>query len=323
MKAFDYAVAHNEAGIAAALQKGYHILAGGVDLLDRLKAGIEPAERVVSINALEAYRRVKPIDDGLEVGALVTLQAMAEDEQVRAVVPLLATVAAGTASPQVRARATLGGNLLQRPRCGYYRSAAFHCLKKGGHRCFAWDGENGLHSIFAGGACRITHPSSLAPVVVALRAELRAHDGQDTVRHLAGDFFVNTDEQLLRENVLPAEQWLTSLWFPPGNVLVGHVEIKPRAVYDWPIASCVVAFSDNGWRVVLGHVAPLPWRARAAEELLGTRAEVDDDLAAVAAAAAVADAEPMRDNGYRVRVAQAAVRRALLQACGRPAEGLA
>lgn len=322
MKPFDYAVARNPAGLAAALSKGYTLQAGGIDVLDRLKTGIEPGDRIVSMAALEEYRRIHVHEDILEIGALTTLQTLAEDVQVQTHARLLAAVAGTTASAQIRARATLGGNLMQRPRCGYFRSAAFNCLKKGGHQCFVWSGENALHSIFGGGPCRITHPSSLAPVCVALQATFQASDGEKTVSYAADTFFKNTDEDLLQENVLPKDHWLKAVHIPLTALQAGHHEIKPRAHYDWPEASCAAVRHPDGWRIVLGHVAPLPWRARRAEEWLADRTIRDADEAQEAAALAVVDAQPMRDNGYRVKLAQAAVRRALLQAGGHSPEGL-
>ncbi len=322
MKAFDYAVARNPAGLAAALKAGYTLQAGGIDLIDLLKTGVEPSDRIVSMAALDEYRQIEVTKDDLRIGALVTLQTLAEDESVRTHAPLVAAVAGSTASAQVRARATLGGNCLQRPRCGYFRSAAFMCLKKGGHQCFAWEGENALHSIFGGGPCRITHPSSLAPVLVALQATFQADNGSEATAYAADDFFRNTDQNLSQEHNLASDQWLTSVHIPLTAQQAGHVEIKPRAHYDWPEASCAAVRTAAGWRIVLGHVAPLPWRARQAEAWLGDRTLQDPAEAREAAALAVADAEPMRDNGYRVRLAQAAVRRALLQAGGHPAEGL-
>lgn len=318
MKPFDYAIAENRAGALAALQQGYRVLAGGIDLADLLKEGVEPHERFVSIDALADLSAIARTEGGgLRLGARATLADIAAFPDMARLFPALAEAAATTASPEIRARATLAGNLLQRPRCWYFRSADFPCLKKGGSQCYAWAGENAHHAIFPSGACRIVHPSSLAPVLVAAGAEIVTDGPAGEKRYEADAFFTNTDRDVLRENVLPDNELVIAIEIPALPARSAHVELKERQVYDWPLASCAAAWDGSGWRVVLGHVAPLPWRATAAESLLEGHADIDEALAERAAEAAVSDAQPMSQNVFRVRWARAAVRRALLRACGK------
>lgn len=318
MKPFDYAIAENRAGALAALQSGYRVLAGGIDLADLLKEGVEPHDRFVSIDALSDLRVIARTDDGgLRIGARATLAEIAAFPDINRLFPALAEAAASTASPEIRARATLAGNLLQRPRCWYFRSAAFPCLKKGGSQCYAWAGENAHHAIFPGGACRIVHPSSLAPVLVAAEAEIVTDGPAGEKRYASDAFFIHTDRDPQRENVLPDDELVVAIEIPALPARSAHVELKERQVYDWPLASCAAAWNGARWRVVLGHVAPLPWRAAAAEALLEGHADIDEALAEHAADAAVTDAQPMSQNAFRIRWARAAVRRALLRACGK------
>ncbi len=318
MKPFDYAIAENRAGALAALQQGYRVLAGGVDLADLLKEGVEPHDRLVSIDALDDLRAIERTEDGgLRLGALATLAGIAAFPDLPRLFPALAEAASNTASPEVRARATLAGNLLQRPRCWYYRSADFPCLKKGGSQCYAWAGENAPHSIFPSGACRIVHPSSLAPVLVAAGAEIVTDGPDGERRYRAGEFFVNTDRDPINETVLPQNELVVRVDLDELPARSAYIELKERQVYDWPLASCAAAWDGSKWHIVLGHVAPLPWRAVAAEELLQGHADLDEALAERAAEAAVSDAQPMSQNAFRVRWARAAVRRALLKACGK------
>jgi xanthine dehydrogenase YagS FAD-binding subunit len=317
MKPFDYAIAENKQGALAALQQGYRILAGGVDIADLQKERIETSERYVSLKHLKELKQIEADGTGITLGARVTLAEIAASPLVQERFPALAHTASTTASSAVRARATLAGNILQRPRCWYFRSDRFPCLKKGGQQCYAWAGENTYHAIFPAGPCRITHPSSLAPLLVAAEAVMMAEDAAGETTFKASDFFLNTDSSVQKENRLKPEQLITRIEIKADVRQSGHEEIKERALYDWPAASCAAVRHPEGWRVVLGHVAPLPWTAKAAESLLGHTEDIDETLAARAADAAVSDAQPMSQNAYRVALTRAAVRRALLRACGK------
>lgn len=317
MKPFDYAVAENKAGALAALRKGYRPLAGGVDWTDLLKERVDAPERLVALSKVEALKEIHVGHSHIRLGAMATLADLAAHRALATAFPALVHTAAQTASPAIRAQATLGGNLLQRPRCWYYRSADFPCLKKGGSNCYAWAGDNTYHSIFPAGACRIVHPSSLAPVLVAAKAFFVVETKDGETAYTSDDFFLNTDRSAQKETVLSDDALLTMVRIDTLPHRSACVEIKEKQVFDWPVASCAAVWHEEGWRVVLGHVAPLPWRARRAEQALAATHDISPDLAARVADLAVSDAQPMSGNAHRVKLTRAAVRRALLKACGR------
>ena len=316
MKPFDYALAENEAGALAALERGYRPKAGGIDLLDLLKEREEAPDAMVSIAALRGVEPVRREPSGALV--LDPLMTLAELEAAMAApCPALAQSIAQAATPQIRAVATIGGNLLQRPRCWYFRSADFPCLKKGGSTCYAVEGENRFHALIGGGPCHIVHASSLAHALVALDGQLTLTSRKGTRTVSAEQFFTLPDANIAVENQLATDELLTAITIPRALTESATVEFKEKQTFDWPLAAATAARHPSGWRVVLGFVAPTPWRDGAAETVLGTTADVSPALAARAADAALADATPMSNNAWRLPLARAAVRRAILQANGK------
>lgn len=323
MKAFDYAVAKNMKGALEAMQRGYHPKAAGIDLLDLLKERIAPTDKVVSLHKLSGLKGIREDEDGaLVIGALTTLQELADDARIQRDFKVLAHAAGDAATPQVRALATAGGNLCQRPRCWYFRSLEHPCLKRGGATCYAVDGENQFHAIMGGGPCHIVHPSNLAPALVALDARILISSGTETRTVEASRFFVPPSRNMYSENALEEGELVTEIRLPKKPVKSGYSELRQKQSFDWPMVSCSVAHLGGGnddWRVVLGFVAPVPWRSREAEQALAGAATVTEELAKTAADAALANAQPMSRNAWRVQVARAAVRRALLDAEGKDA----
>jgi xanthine dehydrogenase YagS FAD-binding subunit len=298
------------------------LIAGGQDLLARMKDYVAQPDRLVNVkNALDATITATP-DGGLKIGAAVKIADLAEHAQVARLYPALVEAAGGVGTPQIRNQGTVGGNIHQRPRCWYFRNEEFVCLKKGGTRCFAPAGENQFHAIFGNGPSHIVHPSSLAVPAVAYGAKFRlvGPTGERIVD--AGEYFTMPTMQNVRsENVLAADELFTHLILPaPGDVKHGHYEVRYKASHDWPIAFATVILAMNGntiqsARVVMGAVAPIPWRAVAAEKALAGK-RIDAVTAAAAANAALDGAKPMSRNGYKVQVAKTAVKRAILQAGG-------
>jgi xanthine dehydrogenase YagS FAD-binding subunit len=298
------------------------LLGGGQDLLARMKDYVAQPDRVVNVkNALDATIAATP-DGGLKIGAAVKIADLAEHAQVARLYPAIAKAAGEVGTPQIRNQGTVGGNINQRPRCWYFRNEEFVCLKKGGNRCFAPAGENQFHAIFGNGPSHIVHASSLAVPSVAYGAKFRlvGPSGERLVE--SRDYFTMPTMQNVRtENVLAPDEVLTHVILPPpGNVKTGHYEVRYKASHDWPIAFATVVLGMDGAtiksaRVVMGAVAPVPWRAQAAEQaLVGKR--LDEATAAAAAEAALEGARPMSRNGYKVQVAKTAVKRAILQAAG-------
>jgi xanthine dehydrogenase YagS FAD-binding subunit len=288
-----------------------------------MKDYIDSPERLVNVkNALDTSVTATP-DGGLRVGAAVKIADLAEHAGVAKLYPAVSRAAIEVGTPQIRNQGTVGGNVAQRPRCWYFRNEEFVCYKKGGSRCFAVDGENQYHAIFGNdGPSHIVHPSSLAVPFVAYGAAFRVVGPKGERNVPAADFFtMPTLQNVLKENVLEDEELLTHVILPPpGRVRSGHYEVRYKASHDWPLAFATVVLAMNGRviasaRVVLGAVAPVPWRSKPAEAVLAGKA-LNEEAAAAAAEAAVGEAKPMSGNAYKVQIAKTAVKRAIMNAAG-------
>jgi xanthine dehydrogenase YagS FAD-binding subunit len=318
---FEWSEATSVGEAVAQLSGAAVIKAGGIDLLDRLKEGLEAPERVVNIRNLKGLDRIR--DDaraGLRLGPLVTLAQVDADLTIRRRYTALADAAGHAATPQIRNMATVGGNLLQRPRCWYFRSEQFHCRKKGGERCFAIEGENQYHAIFDNQVCAIVHPSATATALVALGARLALTNGRETREVLLEEFFVKPEEDVRRENSLGADELITEIRVPAlaANARSAYLKQGEKESFDWPLAEVAVVLEGahtriNRAAVILGAAAPVPLRAVEAERLLAGQL-VNEETARAAARAAVKDASPLSENGYKVAVFETLVRRAILAA---------
>jgi xanthine dehydrogenase YagS FAD-binding subunit len=329
VKAFAYVNPANEKEAIAALNQAsadgqravrgrFLPIAGGMDLLGMMKDYVVQPERLVNIKNLDA--RIEPTrDGGLRIGAAVRLTDLATHAATQRAYPALVQATTEVGTPQIRNAGTVGGNLNQRPRCWYFRNEEFSCLKKGGSRCFAVDGENQYHAIFGDGPCHIVHPSSLAVPIIAYGGRFRVVGPSGEREVDAGEFFVMPDRNMFGETVLQPNELLTHVILPPsGQIKSATYEVRFKQSHDWPLAVASVALAMNGdtvrsARLVMGAVAPVPWRSQAAEAaLVGKR--IDQPAAEAAAEAAVKGAKPMRDNAYKVQLAKVAVKRAILQA---------
>jgi len=324
LKAFAYVNPANEKEAVAALKiDGIALpMAGGQDLLARMKDYIDEPDRLVNVKGLDATVTGTP-DGGLKIGSAVKIIDLYESVQVAKLYPAINAAAIEIGTPQIRNQATVGGNINQRPRCWYFRNEEFVCYKKGGSRCFAVNGENQYHAIFGNdGPSHIVHPSSLAVPFVAYGARFRVVGANGEREIAAADFFtMPTLQNVLKENVLGDEDILTHVILPaPGNVKSGHYEVRYKQSHDWPLAFTTVVLTMNGSRigsarVVLGAVAPIPWRSKPAEEALAGK-PLNDQTAAAAGEAAVSEAKPMSGNAYKVQIAKTAVKRAIMNAAG-------
>jgi xanthine dehydrogenase YagS FAD-binding subunit len=260
----------------------------------------------------------------VRIGALATLEQIAEHPLLRQRYTALADAAGSSASPQIRHMATLGGNLLQRPRCWYFRSAAHHCARKGGDPCFAFVGENQYHAVLGQYGCAIVHPSTAATALTAFGAHVELVNALGATRSVSlANFLIGPDTDITRENTLRAGEILTAVVLPPLPDSTRSVFLKQaeKPSFDWSIADVAVVLdraADGRCQrasVVLGAAAPIPWRATQAEAAL-TGQMIDAALAHGAGQAAIAGAAPLHHNAYKLPIFTTLVRRAVLQALG-------
>jgi xanthine dehydrogenase YagS FAD-binding subunit len=295
--------------------------AGGVDLVDLMKEGIVRPSRVVNLKSIDGLGDITETDGGgLTIGALVTLADIESAVAVRTRYPALADAARHAATPQVRNAATIGGNLLQRPRCWYFRSAHFH--QQGvDAAAAAIKGENQYHAIFDNAKSAMVHASTPATALVAYGAEVElTNQNRQSRTVLVKDLLLPPDAARDRDTSVARGEILTRLRIPPlgGRTQVAYHKQTERESYDWPICDAAVVLRMDGKTVteagiVLGWVAPTPRRALESERVLRGRV-VNDSLAREAARAAVAGATPLSKNAYKVPVLEAVVRRTILEA---------
>lgn len=299
------------------------VKAGGVDVLDLMKGTLLAPGTLVDLRNIPGLDAVEETPDGgLRIGATVTLAALATHPAVSRRYPALAAALAGAASPQIRAVATLAGNLLQRPRCWYFRAVDLRCLRKGGGHCFAIAGESQYHAIFGNHLCAIVHPSTAATVLVALAATIELVDADDAARRVPLEsFFVAPDRDPHRENDLRRGEILTAIILPPpaAGLRTAFLRQSERSAFDWPLAEIAVALVLDASGIcthaslVLGAAAPVPHRATAAESIVRGR-RLDDHVAREAGRAALAGATPLAGNAYKLPLFETLTRRAILAA---------
>lgn len=327
MKAFELHEARNVEETVALLDQyngSAQIIAGGSDLLGMMKdqivgPNLPYPEHLVDVSAIPEFATITRDSNGLRVGAGVTLADVVSSSDVNPAWSLLGEAAGSVASPLIRNFATLGGNINQRPRCWYFRGTQFtDCYKRGGDFCFAVTGKNAYHAIIGGELCYIVHPSDTATALLALNAsaQVASPSGQRTVPF--DEYFVGPREDVMRENVLQSNELLVNVQVPAAdNTRMAWIKVKDRQVYDFAVASVAVAFTEeNGvWqdgRIVLGGVAPVPYRATVVEEALQGQ-NITDSVES--AAQRIADvARPMSENAYKVTLAQALIKQAVLKA---------
>jgi len=296
-------------------------IAGGQDLLTTMKDYTSRPVRVVNLKNIRGLDRITLNAHGLTIGALVTLSELEEHAGVRKSFPGLAEAAHSIATPQIRNLGTVGGNLCQRPRCWYFRLEEVICLKKGGSECYAASGENKYNAIIGGGPSYIVHPSDLAPMLLALGASVTVVGaGGKRVIPLSNFFTLPSEGNIRRENVLKNEEIITEINVPASPVAARstYLKFKERESLDFALASAAVAVQIVGGtvrdaRIVLGGVAPIPWRVPAAEKFV-TGKPLTPDVLAETAKIALAEAKPLEKNAYKVPLAQTLVRRALAKA---------
>ncbi|HVR29194.1 MAG TPA: FAD binding domain-containing protein [Thermoanaerobaculia bacterium] len=324
MRAFQYANPGTLEDAIALLQEGgaaAAALAGGTDLLSLMKDDVERPERLVNLKSIASMRGIGRGAGGvLRIGALATIDELLASPGAAAH-PALAHAAEGIRSPQLRAMGTVGGELLQRPRCWYYR-AGFGLLARRDGRSMVEDGDNRYHAILGTrGPAWFVHASSLAPPLCALGARVKIA-GPNGERELPlQELYRVPARDGEREHTLGTAEILTEILVPATAVRCATYEVRQREALDWPLAAAAAALELDGEtvtaaRIVLGHVAPTPFEASEAAAALVGKA-LSDETVAAAGDAAVARARPLSHNAYKVQLARVATRRALLAAASR------
>jgi xanthine dehydrogenase YagS FAD-binding subunit len=295
-------------------------LAGGSDLLALMKDGVETPARLVDIRSVGELSGLHwDAKTGLRAGAVATVEQLAHDSAVRREYPILAKAADHLAGPQIRHVATIGGNLCQRPRCWYFRNG-FGLLPSRDGRSMVVDGDNRYHAILGNdGPAYFVQPSTLAPLLVALGAGVTLFGPQGERRVDLERFYRIPAREGEREHDLRPGEIVAWLTVPPAaGRKVASYEVRQRQTLDWSLATASVVLDMDGpvvreARVVLGQVAPVPWVAREAQELLRGK-RLDEQTAAQAGEAAVRGAKPLSGNRYKIQLTRTAVKRALLAA---------
>ncbi len=321
MRKFNHINAKTVEEAASALRRHQNkasVIAGGTDLLGKMKDEILPLypEALINIKTIPGLAFIREENGTLRIGALTALEDIAGEELIKNKYPALAQAAGRTASPHLRTMGTLGGNLCQDIRCWYYRNPnnRFPCLRKGGGRCYALEGENRYHSIFGGsveGGCYAVHPSDTAPALIALNAE--AVTSKRTI-NLENFFQV----EAAKTTALDFDEIVTEIRIPepPDHSQSSFLKFAIRKSIDFPIVNCATMLIRSAGkiktaRICLNAVYVKPYRAVKAEEILQGK-EISEDAAEAAGIAAVSEAKPMEQNRYIVQIAKTLVKRSIL-----------
>lgn len=322
MKSFEYAAPSTVREAVDLLEGTWgktEILAGGTDLLTSLKQHLIAPARLVSLKNISQLRGIREEDGAIRIGATTTLAELAEHAAIRKHFPALVTAVDGVAAPQIISVGTVGGDLCQRPRCWYYRNG-FGLFGKDGGNSLVREGDNRYHAIFAtDGPALFVSASSLGPALVALEARIVAEGPSGQTRTIpVAEFFQAPKDENQRQTALKSNEILTAIEVPVKGLRNATYEVRHRHGLDWPYVTASVAFRLQGdsatdGRVVLGHVAPVPWLAKSAGQAInGVR--IDESFASKCGETAVEGAKPLSQNGYKVQMSKTAVKRAVLAA---------
>lgn len=319
MKAFEYVYPKDLKSIPKILAEAGDkalLYAGGTDALARMKEGVSRPDVVVNLKKVPDLSFIKSDRKGLHIGAGTLLADIIDSKEAQEY-PGLVEAVKSVGTIQLRNMGTLGGNICQRPRCWYYRSDRFDCLRKGGDTCFAIYGENKYHCIVGGGPCYIVHPSDIAPMLIALDAQIFVLGSKGEKKVRAEEFFILPEQDSSKENILAEDQVVTKILIPEASKsLKSHyVKFRERDSFDFAMVSIALAAKMDGAvmsdvRIVYGGVAPKPWKAVSAEKMLEGKSVTEDD-ALKAAVVEFADAEPLEQNEYKVVLARNLLKRAV------------
>ena len=325
MKGFDYyKVTTTSQAISLLTRYGDKaaLLAGGSDMLAMMKDRVEGPKlhaplHVLDIRGVKELSYIREEKNHVKIGAATTIGDIAASPLVAGRYPLLAQAAGQVAVPQIRNVGTLGGNLCQRPRCWYFRGKAFKdCLRKGGNNCYAPTGENQYHAIFGGDNCYMVCPSDMAPALAALNARVEITTAKGNKSIPIEQFYIRPGKNVLKETILGPTEMVVAVEIPalaPGSKGT-YLKLKERQAFDFALVSVAVMVAMKGdvvsdARILFGGVAPFPLRATGAEGALKGK-KITDGMTA-ACEAAVKGAEPLSNNGYKVKATKGLLEQAL------------
>jgi xanthine dehydrogenase YagS FAD-binding subunit len=320
---FQFTKASDEASALAAAASGARYIAGGTTLVDLMRETVERPGAVVDINALP-YRDIDLQPSRLRVGSLVRMSELAAHPGVRGQFPVIAQALELSASAQIRNMASIGGNLMQRPRCLYFRDVSAACNKRApGSGCAAIAGRNRTHAILGtSDACVATHPSDLAVALVALDAQVVTRDRNGEGRIAVTDFFRRPGVTPDREHSLSPDTLITGIEVPVAAETrrSGYLKVRDRESFEFALASAAVALdiaagTVRAARVAVGGVGTVPWRLPAVEQALVGRA-AGPDLWRDAASHAADGAKSLSENGFKVELVKRTVERQLATVAG-------
>jgi xanthine dehydrogenase YagS FAD-binding subunit len=294
------------------------LMAGGTDLLGEIKEGTVEPDIVVDLRTIPDLVYIKKEKDAVRIGALTIVSDLAENPLIAQDYPVLKQAAGVIGSPQLRNMGTVGGNLCQRPRCWYYRDLDVVCRKKGGSKCFAYKGRNKYHAIIGGGMCYIVYPSDLAPALIALGADVAISSPRGEKTIALADFYALPSVNVHKENVLERDEVLREVRIPLATKddRSAYTKFIERGSWDFSVVSAAVKVTVSGKtfkdiRIVLGGIAPVPWRLQKAEEALKGR-RLSEEAVRVAAREALQDAKPLEENGYKKDLVEVVLARTVM-----------
>jgi len=315
MKSFEYSNALSSESAVSLLGKQGRYLGGGIDLLGEMKEYIVSPSRLVNVKDLPNTRDITKTAEGFRLGTNVRVAEIAAHPEIQQGLAALAEAAAEVGSPQIRNVATLGGNLAQHSRCWYYRQRDLVCLKRGGNTCYGREGQNKYLSIFSGNPCVSPAVSNLAVALAALDARVVVwRDGKES-KLTIGELYEDAWKNPSVHNSLRPSDLILAVEVPTSAGKSAYLQMSEKSDFDWALVSCAVSgkVTDgkiSGARIVLGAVAPVPFVVEKANQFLEGKV-LDDKSATAAADLILQEATPLAQNGYKVPIARALIRRAL------------
>jgi len=317
MKAFEYVTAASPASARDLLGDKGRYISGGIDLLGQMKEYLAEPKVLVNVKALPGLDKIEPGEKLWSLGTNVTISALEDHAGIKKNFPGLQQAAAEVGSRQIRNVATVGGNLAQHSRCWYYRHRDVLCLKKGGDMCYARHGDNRYHSLFTGNTCISPVVSNLAIIFAALDAVAIVQRGDKQQRMTMAELYAEAWRNPEAHHSLEPGDLILKVEIPVQRRSSSYLQMSAKSQFDWALVSCAAAANLEGGKlaqpkIALGAIANVPYEVKAANELLEGKA-LDDALANRVAEVILEKAHVQTDNGYKLPIARALIRRTLMQ----------